>query len=128
MLNINNRSIYWIVMGKFEKICSVRTKKKKIILRKLLFFLNFYSLFTLNLCLDLIYVIFIPKQEKVPMCKDFVALIFFFIDCWLPVHCNSRFVNISAVLYSNYQPHSVKGHSSIQYFTIHCRVFKHVNT
>lgn len=45
------------------------------------FFLNFYSLFTLNLCLDLIYVIFIPKQEKVPMCKDFVALIFFFIDC-----------------------------------------------
>lgn len=45
------------------------------------FFFNFYSLFTLNLCLDLIYVIFIPKQEKVPMCNDFVALIFFSFDC-----------------------------------------------
>lgn len=54
--------------------------KKKINFKEIVFF-NFYSLFTLNLCFDLIYVIFIPKKEKVPMCKDSVAQVFFFNDC-----------------------------------------------
>lgn len=54
--------------------------KKKNNFKEIVFF-NFYSLFTLNLCFDLIYVIFIPKKEKVPICKDFVALVFCFIDC-----------------------------------------------
>lgn len=58
-----------------------KDQKKNNFKEIVVFFFNFYSLFTLNLCFDLIYVIFIPKKEKVPMCKDSVAQVFFFIDC-----------------------------------------------